>query len=39
MCPCSSGKLYKDCCKVKKPKQFHTQGEALNFMGKMMKKK
>lgn len=38
MCPCNSGKLYKDCCKVKKPKQFHTQGEFLHFMGKMMKK-
>lgn len=38
MCPCSSGKLYKDCCKIREPKQFHTQGEFLHFMGKMMKK-
>lgn len=38
MCPCNSRKLYKYCCKVKKPKQFHTQGEALNLIGRMMKK-
>ncbi|GAA3645283.1 SEC-C domain-containing protein [Asaccharospora irregularis] len=37
-CPCTSGKLYKDCCKVKKPKEFHSQGEFLHLVGKMMKK-
>lgn len=37
-CPCRSGLLYKECCKHKKPRVFHTQGEALNFLGKMMKK-
>lgn len=38
MCPCNSGNLYKDCCKIKEPKQFRTQGQFLDFLGKMMKK-
>jgi hypothetical protein len=37
-CPCNSGKLYRECCKLKSPKVFHSQGEALNYMGKMMQK-
>lgn len=38
MCPCNSGKLYKDCCKIKQSKKFHNQNEFLNFIGKIMKK-
>ncbi|WP_353852626.1 SEC-C domain-containing protein [Dehalobacter restrictus] len=37
-CPCGSGSLYKDCCKTKEPRQFHTEGEFLNYMGQTMKK-
>ena len=38
LCPCNSGSLYKDCCKKKKPRQFHNNNEALNHVGRMMKK-
>lgn len=38
-CPCGSGLLYNECCKKKKPKVFHTKGEATNFFGKMMQKR
>lgn len=38
LCPCNSGKLYKDCCKVKPPKLFHNNNEALHFTGQLMKK-
>lgn len=37
-CPCGSGSLYKDCCKSKEPRQFHTEGEFLNYMGQSMRK-
>ncbi|RXE57620.1 SEC-C domain-containing protein [Acetivibrio mesophilus] len=37
-CPCGSGSLYKDCCKVKEPRQFRTEGEFLNYMGQTMRK-
>ncbi|WP_425803415.1 SEC-C domain-containing protein [Desulfitobacterium sp. Sab5] len=37
-CPCGSDLLYKDCCMIKKPRQFHNNNEALNHSGKMMKK-
>lgn len=37
-CPCGSGCLYKDCCKTKEPRQFHTEGEFLNYMGQAMRK-
>ena len=37
-CPCGRGTIYKDCCKVKEPRSFRTQGEFINYMGQMMKK-
>ncbi|TCO79420.1 SEC-C domain-containing protein [Marinisporobacter balticus] len=37
-CPCGSGSLYKNCCKTKKARGFHTEGEFLNYMGKAMRK-
>lgn len=37
-CPCGSGKAYKECCKQKPYKMFHTEKEALHFTGQMMKK-
>ncbi len=37
-CPCGSQKSYGECCKMKSPKVFKSQGEFLNYMGRMMKK-
>lgn len=38
LCPCNSGKKYKDCCKHKAAKIFHNNNEALHFTGQQMKK-
>ena len=38
LCPCNSGKQYKDCCKIKAAKTFHNNNEALHFTGQLMKK-
>ena len=38
LCPCNSGKQYKDCCKSKAAKTFHNNNEALHFTGQLMKK-
>ena len=38
LCPCNSGKQYKDCCKIKSAKTFHNNNEALHFTGQLMKK-
>lgn len=38
LCPCNSGKKYKNCCKGKAPKIFHNNDEAIHFTGQQMKK-
>lgn len=38
LCPCNSGRNYKECCKNKTAKAFHNNNEALHFTGQMMKK-
>lgn len=38
LCPCNSGKKYKDCCRRKAAKTFHNNNEALHFIGQQMKK-
>lgn len=38
LCPCNSGKKYRDCCKDKAAKIFHNNQEALHFTGQQMKK-
>jgi len=37
-CPCGSKKIYKDCCKKLAPRKFHSKGEKLDLIGKLMKK-
>lgn len=38
MCPCGNGSLYKECCMIKKPREFHNNNEVINHTGQMMKK-
>lgn len=38
LCPCGSGKIYRECCKQKPNKVFHNEKEALHFTGQMLKK-
>lgn len=38
LCPCSSGKKYKDCCYTKSHRKFHNEAEYLAVTNKVLKK-